>query len=116
MDMKIYGVYDLKACAYMQPFFSGSNGAAMRAFGDAVNDGKSPLSLHPGDYQLFELGAFNDNSGNVVGVLPVKLLCGGADFVVNNGLVNATASNVSSLRDAMEIQHIRGKEVMSNGS
>lgn len=81
MILKMFGVFDLKGKAYMQPFFSGTAGCAMRAFGDAVKDGKSPISAHPEDYQLFELGNFDDNSGVVVAVSPVKVLCSALDYV-----------------------------------
>lgn len=100
MMLKVFGVYDLKACAYLQPFFSGNAGSAMRAFGDAVIDGKSPISAHPEDYQLFELGIFDDASGAIVGLIPMKLLCSASDF---------TSSRIPVKMDVKE-------EVFSNGS
>lgn len=78
--MKVFSVYDLKACAYLQPFFSGNAGSAIRAFEDAVEDPKSPIAKHPSDYQLFELGTWDDNSGALAGILPMKLLCSGGEF------------------------------------
>jgi len=81
MIKKVFSVYDLKACMYLQPFFDGSSGSAIRAFGDAAQDGKCPIALHPSDYQLFELGTFDDNSGALTSILPMKLLCAASDFV-----------------------------------
>lgn len=81
MIQKVFGVFDLKAAAYLQPFFSCNPGSAIRAFGDAVRDGKSPLAIHPEDYQLFELGSFDDNAGLLVGNSPVKFLSAGVDHV-----------------------------------
>lgn len=81
MIQKMFAVYDLKAVAYLQPFFSCNPGSAVRAFGDAVRDGKSPLSIHPEDYQLFELGTFDDNSGVLVGLVTAKWLSSGVDHV-----------------------------------
>lgn len=81
MYLRMYAVYDLKAVAFLQPFFSNSNGSAIRAFEDVVNDGQSPIAKHPGDYQLFELAGFDDNTGSLVPLSPTKLLCSGSDFV-----------------------------------
>lgn len=81
MIQKVFGVFDLKAVAYLQPFFSCNAGSAIRAFGDAVRDGKSPLAVHPEDYQLFELGDFDDNSGLLFGLSPAKFLSAGVDHV-----------------------------------
>lgn len=81
MMLKVFAVYDLKTKAYMQPFFSPESGSAMRAFGDAVLDMKSPIAMHPADYQLFEVGAWDDCMGHLRSITPVKLLCSGNDFV-----------------------------------
>ncbi|WNK13362.1 MAG: nonstructural protein [Microvirus sp.] len=83
MIHKVFAVYDLKTCAYLQPFFSGHTGGAMRAFGDAVADSSSPFAKHPGDYQLFEIGLWDDNVGELQGLNPVKVLCSAADYVVH---------------------------------
>lgn len=81
MILKVCAVYDLKAKAYMQPFFGGNVGSAMRGFGDEVTREGSPIAKHPEDYQLFELGNFDDNSGVIVGIVPCKLLCSANDYV-----------------------------------
>lgn len=81
MIQKMFGVYDLKACAYLQPFFSINAGSAIRAFSDAANDGKSPIAVHPSDYQLFELGSFDDATGVLLPAAQQKLLCLASDFV-----------------------------------
>ena len=71
MIQKMFSVYDLKTKAFMQPWFSPEPGSAMRAFGDECNKANSPLAAHPEDYQLFELGSFDDISGGVVGCSPM---------------------------------------------
>lgn len=80
MTQLVFGVRDSKAEAFLQPFFSSSSGAAIRAFGDAILDTKSPLGQHPTDYLLYELGTFDDNSGMFVAHPIIKLLSVGADF------------------------------------
>lgn len=81
MIQKVFGVRDCKAEAFLQPFFSIQNGSAIRAFSDECVKPGSPFNSHPGDYILYELGSFDDNSGMFVAVSPIKLLGCGSDFV-----------------------------------
>jgi len=81
MIKKICAVYDLKACMFLQPYFAVNAGDGIRAFGDAVVKGEGPISLHPSDYQLFDLGDFDDVKGSIVSLSPLKLLCSASDFV-----------------------------------
>lgn len=82
MIQKVFGVRDAKAVAFLQPFFSNSTGAAVRAFSDAVNeDGKSMIAKHPEDYNLYELADFNDATGEFIPCQPMKMLGCARDFV-----------------------------------
>ena len=60
---KAFSVYDSKAGFYMAPFFFQSTAEGIRAFFDAANDPQTAISKHPEDYTLFELGAFDDQTG-----------------------------------------------------
>lgn len=89
MIQKVFGVYDSKAEAYLQPWFAITAGAAIRAFSDAVNEGKSPLCKHPEDYILYELADFDDATGDFVRDGNVKMLGVGSSYieaVVANGV------------------------------
>ena len=81
MLIRCYGIYDSKAQAFLQPFWSRSNGDAMRNFEDVAKDVKTPIGMHPGDYQLYEIGSFDDQDGRLSHLEPTKLLCNGADYV-----------------------------------
>lgn len=65
MIYKIMAVYDLKAEAFERPFFCRSTAEGERMLANDVNSEKreSNLSLHPEDYQLFELGSWDEVSG-----------------------------------------------------
>ena len=63
MRYKICTIRDRAADVYGQPVFVSSLGAALRSFGDEINNKESVLSKHPDDYDLYELGEFDDNSG-----------------------------------------------------
>lgn len=73
MKVYVYSVYDRKVEAYGQPFFSQTNGAAIRAFIDHVNENGSPANKHPEDFDLVLIGEFNDADGTVTGTPHQKL-------------------------------------------
>lgn len=81
MTLKVFAVRDLKAEAFLQPFFSPSVGSAMRAFADAVNDKNCPFNKHPSDYALFEIGTYDDSDAALVPLLPVKMYSLGSDLI-----------------------------------
>lgn len=66
MLSKIYCVYDCKVEAYLQPFFMASRGAAIRSFGEVVNDPKTQFNRYPADFTLFELGEYDDQNAKFV--------------------------------------------------
>lgn len=83
MILKVFAVRDMKAEAFLQPFFSPSVGSALRAFSDAVNDKQCPFNKHPGDYVLYEIGSYDDSTAEL-GALPVvKMFSAGSDLVDN---------------------------------
>lgn len=47
---------------FMHPFCVPTEAAAIRDFADQVNraDQNNPLYMHPGDYELFAVGTFED--------------------------------------------------------
>jgi len=63
MITKIFSMYDSKVEAYNKPFHQTTKGEALRTFIDAVNDERSPMSKHPEDYSLFQIGEFDDQTG-----------------------------------------------------
>lgn len=65
MKSNIYAIYDNKAEAYMQPFFAATPGLALRAFSDNVNNKESIFNKHPNDFVLYEIGEFDDATGDL---------------------------------------------------
>jgi hypothetical protein len=64
---KLYTVYDSKAAWYRQPFYARTRGEAIRAFEEAANDKQTQVGLHPEDFVLYEVGAFDDLTGQIDG-------------------------------------------------
>lgn len=62
MKVKIFSIYDVKAQAFNQPFFSNNRGTAIRSFAEAISDKNSMYGKYPEDFVLFEIGVFDDES------------------------------------------------------
>lgn len=63
MVLKVYAIFDSKAGAYLQPFFCVNRAVALRTFMSAVQDRGSDFHRYAGDYQLFELGEWDQVHG-----------------------------------------------------
>lgn len=63
MKLQVFSVYDSKAEAYIQPWYSQTVGTAIRSFEQAVNTEKHDFQKFSGDYTLFHLGEFDQNLG-----------------------------------------------------
>lgn len=62
---KVFSVYDSKAEAYLQPFFTDSTGLAIRAFETAANNEKHEFNRYAGDYTLFEIGIYDEQTAEL---------------------------------------------------
>ncbi len=65
MQIQAFAIYDTKADAYLQPFFTNNKHTALRMFGDLVNDPNHQFAKHAGDYVLFQIGSYNDQTGTL---------------------------------------------------
>lgn len=65
MKLEIFSVYDSKAQAYLPPFFLPMVGQATRIFQNCANDSAHQFGANPGDYTLFHLGDFDDDSAKI---------------------------------------------------
>lgn len=77
MKLVVCSIFDQAVGAFMQPFFSRSNGEAIRSFSDAVGDSKTPFCSHPEHYNLFRVAYFDDATG-VFELPPAPVLLGSA--------------------------------------
>lgn len=59
----IVSVFDLATQTFARPFVVHHPRQAVRSFTDEVNNPESEISRHAEDYELFELGKFDDASG-----------------------------------------------------
>ncbi len=64
--MKVFTVYDVKAEAYLQPYFSVTTATAVRAFTAAANNVDHDFHRFSEDYTLFEIGTWDEFSGDFI--------------------------------------------------
>jgi len=74
----VFSVYDEKAEAYLPVFQLPTSPMATRIFGECVNSREHQFGKHPGDYTLFVVGTFDDETGEIT--TTKKTLGNGLDF------------------------------------
>ena len=72
MRLNAYSIYDRKTLAYHTPFFSVTDGAAIRSFTDLANDSNTNIGRHPADYVLFCVGEYEDQVGALIPISPLR--------------------------------------------
>jgi len=70
MKTMMFSIYDNKLEGFMRPFFLQTRAVAVRAIIDLAQDAKDPVSQHPADYILYELGTFEDHTAEIMQVTP----------------------------------------------
>lgn len=65
MIYKIFSVFDRAAQSFGRPVFALAVPPAVRSFDDEVRDPRpdNVMNKHPGDFELFHLGEFDDATG-----------------------------------------------------
>jgi hypothetical protein len=66
MLYKVFSVYDHKAELFSQPFISPKTGSAVRGFSTGANDPSHDFSKFPDDFELFEIGDWDDGEGQFI--------------------------------------------------
>ena len=61
--LKIVAIRDRAIAAFGRPAFVPTVGAAIRSFGDEINNNQGEMNKHPDDFDLYELGEYNDENG-----------------------------------------------------
>jgi len=86
MKLSLCSVKDRAADAYGRPMFVPSTGVAIRSFSDEINrsDADNQLYNHPDDFDLYEFGTFDDNTGQFELYEQPKLLSLGKQVKLQN--------------------------------
>jgi len=81
MIQVIVSVKDTAAQAFGRPVFVPTTAVAVRSFRDEINrpDSKEDMAQHPSDFELYELGSFDDSNG-VIEVIEPRLVARAKDL------------------------------------
>lgn len=91
--LQLFSVFDVKVGVFAPPFCGRSRGEAIRSFTDACKDESLPFKRHPGDYKLYFMGEFDDNSG-IISVSGIPTFILGADEVIIEGALDIISGRV----------------------
>jgi len=77
----IVSVKDTAAQAFGRPVFVPTTAVAVRSFRDEVNrkDSNEDMAKHPDDFELYEIGSFDDSTG-VISVAEPRLVARAKDL------------------------------------
>lgn len=84
MIYHVYSIYDRRAGQYLTPTFEQSDPVAVRNFVHAVMTSGTILTSHRSDFDLFQIGSFDSDSGELLSFRPAdfELVCRGGDIDV----------------------------------
>lgn len=71
MKQYLFSVLDGKVGSWSRPFCEPTSQAAVRMVISIIRDGDNLLAKFPSDYSLWEVGQFDDETGEVSGYRPV---------------------------------------------
>ncbi|WNK14300.1 MAG: nonstructural protein [Microvirus sp.] len=78
MVLIVVSVYDRASDAFGRPLFVAAVGQAIRSFQDEINrdEPNNAMAAHSDDFDLFQLGTFDDSTGSLVACEPKQLAIG----------------------------------------
>lgn len=84
MKYVVLSIFDRASGIYGRPVFVPAKGAGIRSFTDEINraDPQNEIYRHPDDYDLYDLGSFDDQSGAFELNVSPSILVRGKDVVV----------------------------------
>lgn len=75
MILQVCSIYDIKAEAFLPPFFLPKWEMAIRTFKDCVNSEEHQFGQHPEDYILTHVGTFDDETALLLNTEPTDKNC-----------------------------------------
>lgn len=61
--MKCFSAHDKKIGIFYAPFFCAHTGQALRNWDDLCNNPDTVMGKHPGDFNLYQVGEFDEDTG-----------------------------------------------------
>ncbi|WNK14711.1 MAG: nonstructural protein [Microvirus sp.] len=86
MLLQCFSIYDSKGLVFHAPFYQTSSPAAVRLFSDLINDPSTSLYKHPLDYTLWHVGSYDDQTGALTPLSPVRHVVDGNSLAATNSI------------------------------
>lgn len=84
MILNVYAIHD-DLSGFMTPVVDQNDAIAMRNFRMACDVSKtSVMSWRPSDFSLYRLGTFNSETGSLVPLDPIEVVCRGEKSEISN--------------------------------
>lgn len=77
---KLISLYDRATESFAPVMTVNTRNEAIRSFKQAVNDPQTPISINPTDYELHEIGSFDDQTGQIIPRAKTEVFARGEDF------------------------------------
>lgn len=81
MLKKLYAIYDKKALFFSPPHCLHNKADALRFFDELLHDSQTRLCKYPADYQIYELGEWDERTGIITALKQPLFLEEGAAFI-----------------------------------
>lgn len=78
MKAYIYSIRDLKMNKYGLPYSAANNDIAKRMLASTMWNGKNQLNMFAEDFQLFKLGSYDDDTGELI--TENEFICNATEF------------------------------------
>lgn len=90
-NLKAFAAHDTRCGIFHPPFFFLHAGMMLRHWEDLVNDPKTIIGRHPNEYQLLEIGEYDDSKG-VLTPATAKMVATGSEYLKKPGVDPKQAS------------------------
>lgn len=70
---KVLCIRDVKTALYERPFTCRHIGEALRDFGTLCKNKETKYGLYPSDFELYQVGEFDDETGALIPMNPIHL-------------------------------------------
>lgn len=113
MLTRFYTLFDIKTQYYLPPFTAHNDGDAARQIQMILRKGNNIYAQYPEDYNLYEVGSFDDSTGKINAAPNVRIVCGLSKLVerkkTNEERLANSKNNTSSTQDTPEQKGQRKK-------
>lgn len=82
----MYSVYDKAAQLFLSPAIDVNDDVAMRGFEQMLTVNNSAMQFRPDDYELYQVGTFDSETGFVSAMVPPSRLYRGSDGVLSKAI------------------------------